>query len=107
MPDPGNGARRGAAAVGLSEVVAALSEARVAAPVYDPHVRYQGRLGEDGCFHAGGAARAGAGMVVHEPRLTELIAVRCLRIDACVMPVEGAAAEVLGDAGGIAALLRW
>jgi hypothetical protein len=46
-------------------------------------------------------------MVVHEPRPTEPIAVRCLRIDARVKPVAGAAADVLLDAGGIAALLRW
>jgi hypothetical protein len=47
------------------------------------------------------------GSVGHEPRLPERIGERCLRIDACLMPVEGAAAGVLSEAGGIAALLRW
>jgi hypothetical protein len=45
--------------------------------------------------------------VGHEPRLTERIVERCLRIDACLVPVEGAAAGVLAEAGGIAALLGW
>jgi hypothetical protein len=47
------------------------------------------------------------GSVVQEPRLTERIVERCLRIDACVMPVEGAAAGGLAEAVGIAALRRW
>lgn len=97
----------GAAAVGLSEVVAALNEARVAALVYDPNVRYRGRLGEDGRLHAGDMAGPGAGSVVNEPRLTERIVERCLATNARVVPVEGAATGDLAAAGGIAALLRW
>ena len=95
------------AAIELWEVVAALNEARVAVLVYDPNVRYQGRLGEEGRLQAGGATRGGPGSVVHEPRLTERIVERWLGIDARVMPVEGAAADVLAEAGGVTALLRW
>jgi hypothetical protein len=44
---------------------------------------------------------------VHEAGLTERIVERCLETDARVLPVEGAAMDVLAEAGGIAALLRW
>jgi hypothetical protein len=40
-------------------------------------------------------------------RLPERIVERCVRIDAPVMPVEGAAADVLAEAGGVTALPRW
>jgi hypothetical protein len=46
------------------------------------------------------------GSVVHEPRLTRRIVERCLGRDACVVPVEGVAVDVLAEAGRIAALLR-
>ena len=40
--------RAGAAALGLSEVAGALNQARVAHLIYDPLVRYQGSVGQDG-----------------------------------------------------------
>jgi hypothetical protein len=54
----------GLGAVGLSEVVAALNEGRVAHLVYDPDVRYHGRIGAKGRLAtqeelASGAARPG------------------------------------------------
>jgi hypothetical protein len=58
-------------------------------------------------LHAGSPAGPSIGRVVHEPRLTERIVDRCLGIDARVLPVEGAAGDILSEAGGIAALLRW
>jgi Bacterial archaeo-eukaryotic release factor family 10 len=100
--DAALGAGRGA--LGLSEVVAALNEARVEHVVYDPRVRYTGALAADGSMFGWSE---GAGVGVAGPRLTERIVERALDTGARLTPVEGAASEVLQDADGIAALLRW
>jgi hypothetical protein len=97
----------GAAALGLSEVVAALVEGRVAHLAYDPEVRYEGRVDADGSLYANDEGPTDAGGLVHEPRLTERIVERCLEIGARITPVEGASADALADADGIGALLRW
>jgi hypothetical protein len=97
---------RGAGAVGLSEVAAALNEGRVAHLVYDPEVRYQGRIGADGLLSAL-SELAPAEASEAEPRMTERLVERCLETGAKITPVEGASATALADAGGIAALLRW
>ncbi|WP_217912662.1 VLRF1 family aeRF1-type release factor [Miltoncostaea marina] len=97
----------GAAALGLSEVVGALNEGRVAHLLYDPAVRYAGAVGADGRLHAGEELRAAVGGVVDEPRLTERLVERALETGARVTPVEGAAAGALAEAAGVAALLRW
>jgi hypothetical protein len=94
-------------AVGISEVVAALNEARVSHLVYDPAIRFEGVIGEDGRMSARSELAPAAGRVWPEPRLTERIVERCLATGAAITPVEGAASTVLADAGGIAALLRW
>jgi hypothetical protein len=94
-------------AIGLSEVLAALNEARVAHLVYDPEVRFEGAVGEDGRLSAPFELRPAAGRVRHEPRLTERIVERCLQTGAQITPVGGAASTLLADAGGVAALLRW
>jgi hypothetical protein len=72
--------------------------------VYDPRVRYAGAVAADGSLFgwAGGACPA-----VAEPRLTERIVERALDTGARLTPVGGVASDVLRDAGGIAALLRW
>jgi hypothetical protein len=100
--DAALGAGRGA--LGLSEVAAALNEARADHVVYDPEVRYTGAVAADGSLFGWSE---GASTAVAESRLTERIVERALDTGARLTPVEGAACEVLREAGGIAALLRW
>lgn len=95
------------AALGLSEVVAALNEARVAHLIYDPEIRYQGMMDADGWLHVESEVPAGGVATRAEPRLTERLVERSLDTAARVTPVAGAAAGPLADAEGIAALLRW
>lgn len=97
----------GQAALGLSEVVGALNEARVAHLLYDFGVRYQGSVGSDGRLHAEDESGPGEDPPVAEPRLTERLVERALETGARVTPLEGAASADLGEAGGIVALLRW
>lgn len=97
----------GAAALGLSEVTAALNEGRAAHLVYDPEVRYSGAVGPDGALYAGAESAGGGEPGRPEPRLTERIIERALATGTRVSPVEGAAQGALREAAGIAALLRW
>lgn len=94
----------GRAVLGLSEVAVALNEARVEHLVYDPGVRHAGSIGANGWLYAGGEA---TGTVVAEQRLTERLVERCLAMGAEITPVVGPAADKLGDADGVGALLRW
>ena len=94
----------GKGALGLSEVVAALNDARAEHVIYDPDLRYAGSIGEDGYLFAWTEA---AGPVVAEPRLTERIVERALETGTRLTPIAGVATGTLKDAGGIAALLRW
>jgi hypothetical protein len=94
-------------ALGLSEVLAALNEARVSHLVYDPRIRFAGAVGQDGRMSTQLEQPPAAEGVWPEPRLTERIVERCLATGAQITPVEGAASAVLADAGGVAALLRW
>ena len=100
----GNGA--GVAALGLSEVVGALNQARVGHLIYDPSMRYRGSIGHDGSLYAHDEAILAYGSTP-EVRLTERIVERALETGARVTPVEGAASNGLAEASGIAALLRW
>ena len=102
ISDAALGAGRGA--LGLTEVLAALNDARVEHLIYDPEVDYTGALGDDDVLLA---ASETAGVAVQESRLTERIVERCLLTAARITPLDAAAAETLADAGGIAALLRW
>ena len=94
-------------ALGLSEVLAGLNEARVSHLIYDPEVRFDGAVGDDGRMFSRSESPPAAGRIRPEPRLTERIVERCLETGAEITPVEGAASTILADAGGIAALLRW
>jgi hypothetical protein len=94
----------GTGAVGLSEVAAALNEARVDQLVYDSERRYVGAVDDSGLLYANGEGPAAA---AEEPRLTERLVERALTTGAEVTPVPGAASTVLAEAGGIAARLRW
>ena len=102
ISDAALGAGRGA--LGLTEVLAALNDARVEHLIYDPEVDYTGALGDDDVLLASSET---AGVAVQESRLTERIVERCLLTAARITPLDAAAAETLADAGGIAALLRW
>jgi hypothetical protein len=95
----------GAAALGLSEVVGALNQARVAHLVYDPFIRYRGSVGYDGSLYAEDETLTYASTA--DERLTERIIERAFETGARVTPVEGAANDGLADAVGIAAVLRW
>lgn len=99
--------RSGAGALGLSEVATALNAARVAPLVYDPEVRYTGTVGADGALYGGDEIGPDGQPGTPEPHLTERLVERALRTRAKISPIEGAAARDLGDAAGIAALLRW
>jgi hypothetical protein len=96
----------GAAALGLSEVVGALNQARVAHLIYDPLIRYRGSVGYDGTLYAydEGIATFAA---TADLRLTERIVERALETGARVTPIEGATSDGLAEASGIAAVLRW
>jgi Bacterial archaeo-eukaryotic release factor family 10 len=94
-------------ALGLSQVTAALNEGRVAHLIYDPEVRYVGSVGADGALYADAESGLGGSPHTPEPRLTERLVERALATGARISPIEGAAGEVLSDAGGIGALLRW
>lgn len=98
----------GTAALGLSEVVAALNDGRVAHLVYDPQVRYFGSMSADGgLLYADDELAPDGQPQTPEPRLTERIVSRALHTSARISPVEGAAEAELAAAAGIAALLRW
>lgn len=97
----------GAAALGLSEVAAALNAGRVAHLVYDPKVRYVGTVGADGSLYGEAEVAPSGHPGTPEPRLTERLVERALKTKARISPVEGAADGELRDAAGIAALLRW
>jgi riboflavin biosynthesis pyrimidine reductase len=97
----------GAAALGLSEVSAALNEGRVLHLAYDPVVRYEGSVDSDGMLYAEGEAPPAADGLLHEPRLTERLVERGLETGARLTPVEGASLAALAEAGGIGAWLRW
>jgi hypothetical protein len=96
----------GAAALGPSEVVGALNQARVAHLIYDPFIRYRGSVGGDGSLYARDEGLL-PGVSTADPRLTERIVGRALETGARVTPVEGAATNGLAEALGIAAVLRW
>ena len=94
------------AALGLSEVVGALNQARVAHLVYDPFIRYRGSVADDGSLYAEDETTLTSASTA-DLRLTERIVERALETGAQVTPVEGAATDGLAEALGIAAVLRW
>lgn len=75
----------GAAALGLSEVVGALNQARVAHLIYDPFIRYRGSVGDDGSLYADDET-APSDDATPDDRLTERIVERALETGARVTP---------------------
>ena len=92
--------RSGAAALGLSEVAAALNVGRVAHLVYDPEVRYTGTVAPDGALYGDVEVGPGGHPGTPEPRLTERLVERALDTGARISPVEGAADGGLRAAAG-------
>lgn len=97
----------GTAALGLSEVAAALNAGRVARLVYDPQIRYTGTVGANGALYGGDEIAPEGYPGTPELRLTERLVERALRTGARISPVSGAANGELKDVAGVAALLRW
>lgn len=97
----------GLAALGLSEVAAALNAGRVAHLVYDPRIRYVGTVGANGKLYGGDEVDPEGRPGRPEPRLTERLVERALESAAAISPIDGAGGGRLADAAGIAALLRW
>jgi len=95
------------AVLGLSEVAAALNEARVEHLLYDPAVRHVGAMTASGRLVIPPERDPLGEPLLREPRLTERLVERCLATGARITPVEGAAATRLADTGGVAARLRW
>jgi hypothetical protein len=95
------------AALGLSEVAAALNAGRVAHLIYDPEVRYTGRVGANGALYGGDEVGPDGQPGAADSRLTERLVERALQTGARISPTQGAADGRLRDAVGIAALLRW
>ncbi len=93
----------GSAALGLSEVVGALNQARVAHLIYDPLIRYRGSVGHDRSLYADGETALSIGSIADE-RLTKRMVERALETGALVTPVEGAGSNDLAEASGIAAV---
>lgn len=94
-------------ALGLSEVAAALNEARLERLVYDPEVRFAGAVAADGRLLVPPERDPLGEPSTPEPRLTERIVERCLATGARITPVGGPAAATLAEMGGIAGRLRW
>jgi Bacterial archaeo-eukaryotic release factor family 10 len=98
--------RSGAAALGLSEVAAALNVGS-RTPGVRPGGPLYGHCGADGALYGGDEVGPGGHPGTPEPRLTERLVERALQTGARISPVEGAADEGLRAAAGIAALPRW
>jgi hypothetical protein len=94
-------------ALGLSEVTAALNDARVEHLVYDPAIRFAGAMAADGRLVLPPERHPLGKPSTAEPRLTERFVERCLATGARVTPVTGPAVEMLAEMGGVAARLRW
>ena len=99
----------GAACLGLDETLYALGEGRVAHLVLDSEREFRGSSTTDGRLVSEGQRPAGASPheLKLEPNLAERMIERALETGARISSVNGPAAEVLSDSGGVAALLRW
>jgi hypothetical protein len=96
----------GRGALGAGDVTAALAEGRVAHLLLSPELELHGWVTE------------GGGLVIDEndprteearpePRFVHRMIERAMATDGMVTPVDGTAAELLDELGGVAALLRW
>lgn len=99
----------GQGALGLEETLGALNESRVAQLLLDESREWSGAHTADGRLHPPEAiARAEpSGPVVRESAMGERMIERALDIDAEVIVLDGDAAEILAEFGGVGAILRW
>lgn len=99
----------GAGALGLRNVLKALNTGQVEHLLFDADLSAEGYVGEDGTLHArvGGAA-AQAGIDLHrDPLFVERMVEKVFAMGGRVTPCEQAAAALLDEHEGVAALLRW
>ncbi|HEX9888360.1 MAG TPA: VLRF1 family aeRF1-type release factor, partial [Nitriliruptorales bacterium] len=100
----------GNGALGARDVLGALNEGRVAHLLFDDSMTLEGLrvAGGNLLFIEEGGAAEGAGYdLVVEPRLIERMCERAIATDAAITPCDEAAAELLAEYDGVAALLRW
>lgn len=97
----------GAGALGPSDVLSSLNEGRVERLIFDDDLAMTGFASEEGLLYADAADAPTGEDVADEPLLIERMIERALHTSASVTPVQGAAAQLLTEHGGVAALLRW
>ena len=98
-----------AGALGLADVLTALEDGRVAHLLIAADRPYPGARTSDGRLAPAGIVPPGAqpDALVPLPSLVAHVVERALAIDAQVTPLTQAAADVIAEHDGIAALLRW
>jgi hypothetical protein len=96
----------GRGALGAADVTTALLEGRVEHLLLAPGVQLRGWVAGDGQLVLDEDDPRVAD-VTPEPRFVHRMIERTLATDGKITPVDGAAAEVLDELGGVAALLRW
>ena len=96
----------GRGALGAHDVTRALVEGRVAHLLLSPDLELQGYVSEDGGLVLDDDDPRAEG-ATPEPRFVHRMIERTMATDGMITPVDGAAAELLDELGGVAALLRW
>ena len=102
-------AARGHGATGAAQVAAALVEGRVDTLIIDPSRHIEGVRAPDGRLAPLGVVPEGAdpAELEPEPRLDERMVELAVDGSARVVAVSGRAADLLAEAGGVAAITRW
>jgi peptide subunit release factor 1 (eRF1) len=102
-------AARGHGAAGAAQVAAALVEGRVDTLIIDPSRHIEGVRAPDGRLAPLGVVPEGAdpAELEPEPRLDERMVELAVDGSARVVAVSGRAADLLAEAGGVAAITRW
>lgn len=99
----------GAGALGVRNVLNALNQGQVEHLLFQADLEVEGYRTSEGTLHhdVGGPA-AQAGFEMHgEPMLIERMVERVMETGGRATPVEETAAALLGEHGGVGALLRW
>ncbi|GHH64696.1 hypothetical protein GCM10017673_07760 [Streptosporangium violaceochromogenes] len=99
----------GQGALGLEETLGALNESRVAQLLLDESREWSGARTPDGRLHPPEAVERAepSGPAVRESVMGERMIERALDTDAEVIVLDGEAAEILAEFGGVGAVLRW
>lgn len=99
----------GAGALGLRKVLKALNQGRVDHLLFQSDLSVEGYRSDEGTLHAEVAGPAAqAGYTMHrEPLLIERMVERVMETGGKVTPVDEEASALLGEQGGVGALLRW